>query len=75
VLADLAALTPPILVCAVFLIAVVAFIRHEMRNVNPGDSQRPDEPPDKANPEPGSRASSFGQVTGQAEDGYTDDTD
>ncbi len=30
-LSDLAALTPPILVCAVFLIGVAAFLRHEMR--------------------------------------------
>jgi len=31
VLSDLAALTPPLLVCAAFLIAVAAFLRHEMR--------------------------------------------
>ncbi len=74
-LTDLAALTPPFLVCAVFLIAVVAFIRHEMRDVNPADSQPADEQPDKENPEPGSAATSFGQAHGQAEDGYTDDTD
>jgi len=74
VLADLAALTPPFLVCAVFLIAVVAFIRHEMRDVNPADRQQADEPLDKENPEPGSAASTFGQAQGQAEDGYTDDT-
>jgi hypothetical protein len=30
VLNDLAALTPPLLVCVVFIIAVVAFLRHEM---------------------------------------------
>jgi hypothetical protein len=29
-LSDLAALTPPILVCAAFLIGVIAFLRHEM---------------------------------------------
>ena len=29
-LEDLAALAPPLLVCAAFLIAVVAFLRHEM---------------------------------------------
>jgi len=34
VLSDLAALTPPFLVAAVFLIAVGAFIRHEMRASN-----------------------------------------
>ena len=27
---DLAALTPPLVVCAAFLIAVAAFLRHEM---------------------------------------------
>jgi hypothetical protein len=30
VLKDLAALTPPLIVCAAFLIAVGAFLRHEM---------------------------------------------
>lgn len=30
-LQDLAVLTPPLLVCAAFLVAVVAFFRHEMR--------------------------------------------
>ena len=29
-LSDLTVLTPPLLVCAAFLIAVVAFVRHEM---------------------------------------------
>jgi hypothetical protein len=28
---DLAALAPPLLMCAAFLIAVAAFLRHEMR--------------------------------------------
>jgi hypothetical protein len=31
-LSDLAALTPPLLVCAAFLFAVGAFLRHEMRS-------------------------------------------
>jgi hypothetical protein len=31
VLSDLAALTPPALVCAAFLVGVIAFLRHEMR--------------------------------------------
>jgi len=75
VLADLAALTPPILVCLVFLIAVVAFIRHEMRDVNPADSEQADESSEKENPEPRSGATSFGQAPrGEPEDGYTDDT-
>ncbi len=36
---DLAALTPPLLVCAAFLVAVGAFIKHEMRH---GDASRPE---------------------------------
>lgn len=31
-LSDLSALTPPFLVCAAFLTALVAFLRHEMRD-------------------------------------------
>jgi hypothetical protein len=45
-----------------------------MRDVNPADRQQADEPLGKENPEPGSAASTFGQTQGQAEDGYTDDT-
>jgi hypothetical protein len=42
-LADLSALTPPFLVAAAFLIAVGAFIRHEMRAAkNQGTDQRDD---------------------------------
>jgi hypothetical protein len=74
VLADLAALTPPFVVCAVFLIAVVAFIRHEMRDTNPADSQPPDGQPDKEGQEPGTGATSFDHARGSAEDDYTDDT-
>jgi hypothetical protein len=45
VLGDLVALTPPLLVCAAFLIAVWAFLRHEMRGVkNPGGEDEADEP-------------------------------
>jgi hypothetical protein len=32
VLSDLSALTPPFLMCAAFLVAVGAFLRHEMRS-------------------------------------------
>jgi hypothetical protein len=40
VLTDLAALVPPFLVCAAFLTAVVAFLRHEMRDAKKqGDGQ------------------------------------
>jgi hypothetical protein len=34
VLNDLAALAPPLLVCAAFLVAVGAFLRHEMRHAD-----------------------------------------
>jgi hypothetical protein len=43
VLNDLAVLTPPLLVCAAFLIALAAFLRHEMgrsrsrRDAGPSD--------------------------------------
>jgi hypothetical protein len=40
VLGDLSALTPPFLVCAAFLTAVAAFLRHEMRAAKKqGDEQ------------------------------------
>ena len=41
-LTDLAALTPPFLVCAAFLIAVGAFLRHEMRAAKRQADERPD---------------------------------
>jgi hypothetical protein len=34
-------LTPPLLVCAVFLIAVIAFLRHEMGNRRRGSQDPP----------------------------------
>lgn len=40
VLKDLTVLTPPLVVCVAFLIAVGAFLRHEMR---PGRRQREDD--------------------------------
>jgi hypothetical protein len=44
VLQDLAVLTPPLLVCAAFLVAVVAFVRHEMRGSRRHrDQDAPDE--------------------------------
>jgi hypothetical protein len=39
----LAALTPPLLVCAVVVIAIVAFLRHEMGRSRTGRSVRADE--------------------------------
>lgn len=53
-LTDLAALTPPLLVAAAFLIAAGAFLRHEMRRgKNPvsGDDQA-DSSPDSADGQP-----------------------
>jgi hypothetical protein len=43
-LADLAVLTPPAVVCAALLIAIVAFLRHEMGPRRPGDDEA--QPPD-----------------------------
>jgi hypothetical protein len=53
-LTDLAALTPPFLVAAVFLIAAGAFLRHEMRRgKNPVDDDDPaDSSPDSADGAP-----------------------
>jgi len=39
-LQDLSALTPPLLMCAVVLFAVGAFLRHEMRRKRPEDADR-----------------------------------
>jgi len=49
-LTDLAALTPPLLVAAAFLIAAGAFLRHEMRRgKNPAEREEPrDSWPDSA---------------------------
>lgn len=42
-LSDLAALTPPFLVAAAFLIAVGAFVRHEMRAAKKQPTEQDDE--------------------------------
>ena len=42
-LSDLAALTPPFLVAAAFLIAVGAFVRHEMRQAKKQSTEQGDE--------------------------------
>ena len=42
-LADLAALTPPFLMAAVFLTAVGAFLRHEMRAAKNQTADQPDD--------------------------------
>jgi hypothetical protein len=38
-LQDLSALTPPLLICAVVLIAIVAFLRHELGKKRPDESE------------------------------------
>jgi hypothetical protein len=43
VLQDISALTPPVLMCAVVLLAIGAFLRHEMNRKRPEDI---DESPD-----------------------------
>jgi hypothetical protein len=40
---DLSALTPPLLMCAVVLFAVGAFLRHEMRRKRPEDADPADD--------------------------------
>lgn len=65
-LSDLAALTPPFLVAAAFLIAVGAFVRHEMRAAK----KRPTEQPDEVD-EP----SSSDQIGGQGSDPPADSAD
>ncbi len=57
-LTDLAALTPPFLVAAVFLIAAGAFLRHEMRRgKNPvQDDDRADSSPDSPGEAPDDQA-------------------
>jgi hypothetical protein len=42
---DLSALTPPLLMCAAVLIAIVAFLRHEMGKKGPDESGPPDDIP------------------------------
>ena len=40
---DLSVLTPPLLMCAVVIFAVVVFLRHEMRRGRADDGDRPDD--------------------------------
>lgn len=42
---DLSVLTPPLLMCAVVLIAIVAFLRHEMGKKGPDESEPADDIP------------------------------
>jgi hypothetical protein len=48
-LSDLAALTPPILVAAAFLIAVGAFVRHEVRAAKKQPTEQGDEVDERSN--------------------------
>ena len=41
VLQDLAALTPPLVVCAAFLIGLIMFLRRQMSTGKPADPDRP----------------------------------
>jgi hypothetical protein len=38
---ELSVLTPPLLMCAVVVIAIVAFLRHEMHRSRPGSEGQP----------------------------------
>lgn len=55
---DLSALTPPLLMCAVVVFAIVAFLRHEMKrsgteSTTPGDNTAaPGEPGDDLQSQP-----------------------
>ena len=51
VLGDLSALTPPFLVCAAFLTAVAAFLRHEMRAAKKQDDEQSDDADDASRAE------------------------
>lgn len=42
-LKDLSVLTPPALVCAAFLVALIAFLRHEMRRKRTPQDPSPDD--------------------------------
>lgn len=42
-LSDLAALVPPLLICAAFLVAVRAFLRYEMRHNDHNDTAADDQ--------------------------------
>lgn len=63
---DLAALTPPALVCAAFLIAVGAFLRHELRRgKSPGDAEEADDSTRVSGPE---SAGGAGEIPGGTSD-------
>ena len=62
-LTDLAALTPPLLVAAAVLIAVGAFVRHEMRR---GKSPAEHEEADDSHPDSGARNNVDGRSTSRS---------
>jgi hypothetical protein len=45
---DLAVLTPPLLVCAAVIVAIIVFLRHEMGRSGPDESATGDETPASA---------------------------
>jgi len=67
----LSALTPPLLVCTVVVIAIVAFLRHEMRRSRTGRSARGDGGEVPAMPpstDPGTEQSNLTDAAGAAAD-------
>lgn len=62
---DISALTPPLLMLAVILLAIGAFLRHEMRRKRPDDIDIPAEPP-ISDPRP--RANAQESATASAND-------
>jgi hypothetical protein len=60
-------LTPPLLVCAAFLIAVVAFLRHEMGSRRRGSRDLPSDDISAEQPIPEPEADTQGEVPGTSE--------
>jgi hypothetical protein len=60
-------LTPPLLVCAVFLIGVVAFLRHEMGGRRTGSEDLPSDDISAEDPIPGSEPDTQREDAGTSE--------
>jgi hypothetical protein len=60
-------LTPPLLVCAAFLIAVIAFLRHEMGGRRRGFRELPGEDISDDEPIPHDDVDTSGQDTGSSQ--------
>lgn len=54
----LSALTPPLLTCAVVVIAIVAFLRHELAKKRPDQAERPADEPGAQDDQPAADPSS-----------------